>query len=88
MMLDFNEWNYSRYKGRIAAFVARGKERPEPIIKSIRTTMAKGNLDRTALERMLAEVEAQSVHPFLGPPWNQPQRLERLRVIKGLISKS
>lgn len=88
MLLDFREWNYARCKGRIAAFVARADEKPERIIKSIQTTIAKGNLDHTALERMLAEVESQSVKPFLGPPWNQPERLERFTVIKDLISQS
>lgn len=82
MLLDFNEWNYARCKGRITAYVSRGKEKPERIIKSIRTTMAKGNLGSEALERILQEVERESVQPFLGEPWNQPKRLERFRLIK------
>jgi hypothetical protein len=87
-MLDFNEWNYERCKGQAASYVARGRGTPDRIAKSVLTTMAKGNLDRESLERILDEIESESVLPFLDPPWNQPERLERFRAIKdGLVGE-
>ncbi|MGO9267623.1 MAG: hypothetical protein ACLQBA_22525 [Candidatus Binataceae bacterium] len=81
-MLDIVEWNSNLLKGRIASHVARGTDNRKAIIKSIRTTLAKGNLAPEALPRILDEVERDSVQPFLKPPWNQPERLERFRLLK------
>jgi hypothetical protein len=81
-MFDVDEWYYRQMKGRIAAHVASGGDKPLAIVKSARTIVSRGDLDRQALARMVAEVEAESVRPFLGPPWNQPERLERFDVLK------
>ncbi|HXG50823.1 MAG TPA: hypothetical protein VNN77_05370 [candidate division Zixibacteria bacterium] len=88
MLLDFNGWNYERCKGQAVSYVARGRGKPDRIANSVRTTMAKGNLDRESLERMLGEIESETVRPFFGSPWNQPERLDRFRAIKdGLVGE-
>ena len=72
----------------VRSYVARAKEPPQRIVKSVHTFMSSGRINRTDVERMLNEVLTESVVPFLGPPWNQPQRQERFQLIKdALIAK-
>lgn len=84
-MSDTREWYRSLLKGRIAAHVARGTDRPNAIVKSTRTTIERNALGHAILEEIFAEVNAESVNPFLGPPWNQPQRAERFRSLKSSL---
>jgi hypothetical protein len=50
---------------------------------------AKCGMGREALEKMLDEVNAESVLPFLQSPpqspWRQPERLERFVRLKSLL---
>jgi len=85
MSYDLNEWNLAWCKGLISSYVARGQDRPERIAKSLATTMAKGELDRNSLQGMLTVIERESVQPFLGPQWNQPERLERFQAVRSAI---
>jgi len=81
-MPNINEWYYSLLKGRIAAHVARGHDKPNAVIASIRTIFAKGHISLEAVQRMLKEVQYETVQPFLGPPWHRPERVERFEVIR------
>ena len=85
-MFDVREWYRRQLKGRIAGHVARGLDRPEAIMKSARTIVARGDVSPAALTRILGEVEIESVQPFLGPPWNQPERVERFTLLKSGLS--
>ncbi|GEM_PF-6185635 len=84
-MFDVNECYYRQVKGRVASHVARGGDRPEAIVKSARTIVGRGDLKAEALPRIMGEVESESVRPFLGPPWNQPERLGRFNHLKCLL---
>lgn len=85
-MLDVSEWYYRQLKGRIAAHVARGRDKPEAIVKSARTILARGDISPEALARILQEVQIESVQPFLGPPCNQPERFGRFGPLKSGLS--
>ncbi len=87
MGFNIEEFEYRICKGRIQSYVARAKEPPERIVKSIRTIMARGGINKTDVERMLEETQAETVLPFLGSPWNQPQRQERFDAIKDALIK-
>lgn len=84
-MLDTGEWYYRLVKGRIAVHVARGGDNTGAIAKSARTIASRGDLDPGALARMIAEVEYETVQPFLGAPWNQLQRLERFNLLRASL---
>ncbi len=88
MVLEIKEFYYALCKGRICSYVARGNDKPERILKSIRTIMAKGRIDQEAIQGMLVEVDLLSVRPFLGPPWNQPERLGRFQAFKGTLERA
>jgi len=85
-MIDIPEWYRSLVKDRIAKYVARGQDKPESIIKSTRTIVARGDVSPEDLARILEEVQIESVQPFLGPPWNQPERVGRLGHLKSGLS--
>lgn len=85
-MLEVGERYYRQLKGRIAGHVARESDRPAAIVKSTRTIVARGDISPDALARILEEVQIESVQPFVGPPWNQPERFERFRLLKSSIS--
>ena len=84
-MFDMEERYYRQVKGRVASHVARGGDRPEAIVKYARTIVGRGDLNPEALARIVSEVESESVRPFLGPPWNQPERLGRFEQLKFLF---
>lgn len=84
-MSDIRKWHRSLLKGRIAAHVARGTDSPNAIVKSTRTVMERNNLPHEMLEGILAEVNAESVKPFLTPSWNQPERAERFRSLRSYL---
>lgn len=56
--MDFNieELEYRICKGRVQSYVARAKEPPQNIIKSIRTFLSQGSINTADVERMLNEV--------------------------------
>jgi len=85
-MFDVSEWYRRQLKGRIAGHVASGLDKPGAIIKSARTILARGDVSPEALARILREVQIESVEPFLGPPWSQPGRMERFRLLKSSLS--
>lgn len=84
-MSDIREWYRSLLKGRIVAHVARGTDNPNAIVKSTRTTIRRNDLAHEMLEAIFAEVDAESVKPFIGAPWNQPQRAERFHSLKSAL---
>ncbi len=88
-MLDIQEWSYRQAKNRIASHVARGTDKPDSIVKATRTMLAKYDLRREDQERMMTEIYADSVVPFLTAPlgslWRQPERLERFLRIETLL---
>jgi hypothetical protein len=88
MSIDIRQWDYKRCKGMITSFVAQGDGIPERIAKSIRTTIAGGHVARAAVEQMLAETNTETVQPFLGARWNQPERLERFRDIESTLRQT
>jgi hypothetical protein len=85
--LDVEQWCYRLVKGRIASHVARGTDEPNTVVKFTKTLLARRRLGGDTLQRVLEEVNSESVQPFLALPWNQPERLERFRVLKsGLLA--
>ena len=82
MELNYREFLYGTCKGRVSSYVARAKESPERIVKSIHTLVSGGSIGQEDLDRMLSEVMAETVRPFLSHPWNQPERDTRFRAIK------
>lgn len=88
MNFNLGEFEYGICKGRVRSYVARAMEPPQRIVKSVHTFMSSGRINRTDVERMLNEVLTESVVPFLGPPWNQPERKERFQFIKGALMQS
>ncbi len=85
MNFNIEEFEYRICKGRVQSYVARAKEPSQQIIKSIRTFMSQGSINTADVERMLNEVQTESVLPFLGPPWNKPEREARFKLIKGAL---
>lgn len=85
--MDFNteEFEYRICKGRVQSYVARAKEPPDRIIKSIRTFQSRGRINQVDVERILKEVQTETVAPFLGPPWNKPERQGRFQIIKDAL---
>lgn len=85
MTFNIEECEYRICKGRVQSYVARAKEPPQRIVKSIQTFLSNARIKHGEVERMLNEVQRDSVLPFLGPPWNQPQRQERFQLIKDAL---
>jgi hypothetical protein len=76
-MMDFSEWWRSTVKGQIVACV-RGRAGSDRVARYIDTAVRRQRLTRHDVERLLREVERESVRPFMGPPWSQPERQSRL----------
>jgi len=77
------EWFYKLYKGKIQSYVARGEESLTKICKTMETAMEKGHVSKQDLEKMLIEVEIESVKPFIQD--NYAIRHTRLEDIKRSI---
>lgn len=56
MKFKLDEFEYGICKGRVQSYVARAKEPPQNIIKSIRTFLSQGSINTADVERMLNEV--------------------------------
>ncbi len=82
MDLNYREFIYGTCKGRVRSYVARATESPERIVKSIHSLVSSGCIGQEDLDRMLSEVMAETVRPFLVDPWNQPERETRFRAIE------
>lgn len=85
MYLEIHEFEYRICKGRLQSYVARAKEPPDRIVKSIRTFISNAGIDRDVVKRMLNEVQRDSVFLFLGPPWNQSKTQERFQLIRAAL---
>jgi hypothetical protein len=81
-MLEVQNAYYPAMKGLIVA-VVRGSDKVERATKAIRTMMARYGIGRENLEQAFAEVDTESVQPFLAKapssPYYQPERFERSR---------
>ena len=84
-MADMEKWCRNLVKGRIVAHVARGSDNLSALIKATRTVMRRNNLGQETLEGIFAEVKIESVEPFLGAAWNQPERAERFVSLKSAL---
>ena len=82
--MEIAQWYYSMAKGKIVGCVL-GNENPERVLKYLRTLVKKGEVTPDQLDEMIAEVERETVEPFLRSPWNQPERGQRFQdFIQGL----
>ena len=74
---------YTMSKGRMARFVARGKENPSTISRAVKTLMRNGRLSGQDLDKILHEVEKESVEveAFIrdGTHDNRKERFEKLK---------
>ena len=85
MSFNIREWDYSRCKGSVSSYVARGTGKPETISKSIATTIRQGHLARADVDRMLAEIE-RDTEAFVRQNWSDPVgRVQRLGAIKAAL---
>lgn len=86
-MFDVQQWSYDQAKGRIANHVICGTDRPAALVKSARTMLARYGNEPEALKRMMDEVDAEAVQPFLNAvgSWRKPERLERFIHLKSLL---
>lgn len=80
--IEIGEWWRAWVKGKIVACV-RGRERLERVSQAVHAAFRRGRLQSRDLDRILEEVKAESVDPFMGGAWREPERRERL---EGLIS--
>jgi hypothetical protein len=78
-------WYHRLIKGRLESYIATGQDLAQ-VIKVTRTNMANCGMTRDMLAKMLDEIYAASVRPFLqvavGSPWYQALRDERFRLLK------
>ena len=78
-MSEFSKrWRYSWGKGLIAKYVARGRRKHESLVKMLKTSLQRGIISPSDLERIFIEVEYETVEPFP----NQPIRRERFEALK------
>ncbi len=87
-MLEVQNAYYPTMKGLIVAVVL-GNDKVERVTKAIRTMMARYGMGRETLEQAFAEVDTETVQPFLAKapssPFYQPQRLERFTALKSAL---
>jgi len=83
---EVNLWFYELYKGKLQSFVAREKESISKVTKTLNTALKKGQISSSDLEKMLFEVQRDTVDAFV--KWaNYSARKERLEEVKkGLTS--
>lgn len=88
MTFNIEECEYRICKGRVETYVARAKEPPQKIVKSVLTFMSRGRINQSDLEKMLNEIRKELVEPFLTSPWNQSERQARFQLIRDALIKS
>ncbi len=74
-------WHYSLVKGKIQSFVGREKESLEKIGKTVKTYLEKGQLSKEDLEKILKEVENETVDAFKNQEFYE-ERKDRLGELK------
>lgn len=79
--IEIGEWWRAWVKGKIVACV-RGRETPERVSQAVQAVFRRERLQPHDLDRILEEIRAESVEPFMGGAWREPERRERL---EGLI---
>lgn len=78
-MSEFSKrWRYSWGKGLVASYVARGKRKHESLVKMLKTSLQRGIISHSDLERVFIEVENETIEPFP----NQPIRRKRFEPLK------
>ena len=78
---EIEDWHYATQKGRIASFVARGRGNPSMISKTLKTLGGKGELSEQDLNRIILEVEKETIEAFANDASyaSRKERLARLR---------
>lgn len=79
-----HEWWRSMVKGRIVACI-RGNDDPERVAKGVGTFVRRGRIAAADLQPIFEEVKRESVEPFAGSPWNQPERQSRFAVLMNAL---
>jgi hypothetical protein len=80
------KWVHAYCKGRIASYVARGKEPAKQVVKTMLTMIQKKALLPTDIELVLNEVERNSVNPFSADKQEFAERRERLDGLRRLLA--
>jgi hypothetical protein len=78
--LEIGEWWRSWVKGKIAGCV-RGRETPERVSQAVHAVFRRGRLQSHDVDRIVEEVKAVSVDPFISDTWREPARRERLEAL-------
>jgi hypothetical protein len=72
------KWRYSWGKGLVASYVARGRRKHVSLVKMLKTSLERGIISLSDLERIFIEVENEKVEPFP----NQTIRRKRFETLK------
>lgn len=80
------KWLHGYCKGKIASYVARGKEPARQIAKTMLTMIRKKSLLPTEIESVLNEVERDSVGPFSADKREFAERCQRLDALRRLLA--
>jgi hypothetical protein len=81
--IEIGGWWRAWVKGSIVAGV-RGRESPQRVSRAVHAVFrGGGRLQSRDLDQILEEVKVESVDPFVGSTWREPERRERL---DGVIS--
>jgi hypothetical protein len=80
IMIEIHEWQHKMVKGKIVGCIL-GKEKVESVSKYVNTALKNRWISHSHLDRTLVEVEQESVLPFLGHPWNQPERQQHFNAL-------
>jgi hypothetical protein len=80
------KWLHGYCKGKIASYVARGKEPARQIAKTMLTMIRKKSLLPTEIESVLNEVERDSVNPFSADKREFDERRQRLDALRRLLA--
>jgi hypothetical protein len=80
------KWLHGYCKGKIASYVARGKEPARQIAKTMLTMIRKKSLLPTEIESVLNEVERDSVNPFSADRREFDERRQRLDALRRLLA--
>jgi len=87
--IETDDWYSRLIKGRLESYIVTGQDLPR-VVKATLTNMDKCSMTRDMLAKMLDEIYAASVRPFLeaavGSPWYQPDRDKRFVLLKTELS--
>lgn len=87
MKWSTRHWYYNLCKGKVRSYVAREKETLAKITKTIKTLLEKKQISMSDLEKILSEVEVESVESFREQSFYLDRR-KRLNRIKETLNKS